>query len=78
MQAGALAAALREGSVGAAGLDVYPDEPEVPRELLEAPNAVLLPHIGSATTKARDAMANLVADNVIAVLDGEEPPNRVA
>jgi glyoxylate reductase len=38
---------------------------------------VLLPHIGSATTRARDAMAVLVADNVLAVLDGGEPPNRV-
>lgn len=74
---GALAAALKEGSIGAAGLDVYPDEPDVPAELLGAPNAVLLPHIGSATTRARDAMAALVADNVIAALAGEEPPNRV-
>ena len=74
---GALTAALRVGSIGAAGLDVYPDEPDVPAELLGAPNAVLLPHIGSATTRARDAMAALVADNVIAALAGEEPPNRV-
>jgi glyoxylate reductase len=74
----ALATALRDGTIGAAGLDVYPEEPDVPRELLEAPNAVLLPHIGSATRTARDAMAELVADNVIAVLDGTEPPNRIA
>jgi glyoxylate reductase len=74
----ALSAALREGSIGAAGLDVYPDEPDVPAELLEAPNAVLLPHIGSATTTARDAMAVLVADNVLAALAGEEPPHRIA
>ena len=78
VDAAALADALREGEIGAAGLDVYPDEPDVPPELLAAPNAVLLPHIGSATTTARDAMAELVADNVLAVLAGEEPPNRVA
>jgi glyoxylate reductase len=73
----ALAAALREGRIGAAGLDVYETEPEVPREILEAPRTVLSPHIGSATVKARDAMARTVAANVIAVLDGSEPPNRV-
>jgi glyoxylate reductase len=73
----ALAAALREGRLGAAGLDVYENEPEVPREILEAPRTALSPHIGSATFKARDAMARTVADNVIAVLEGREPPNRV-
>ncbi len=71
---GALVAALREGRLGAAGLDVYEGEPEVPGELLEAPRAVLLPHIGSATVTARDAMARLAAENVIAVLGGREPP----
>ena len=73
----ALATALADGMIGAAGLDVYENEPEVPKHLLEAPRCVLLPHIGSATTKARNAMAALVADNVLAVLDGAEPPNRV-
>lgn len=73
----ALAAALREGRLGAAGLDVYEGEPAVRPELLEAPRAVLLPHIGSATTNSRDAMARLVADNVIAALEGREPPSRV-
>ena len=66
------------GEIGAAGLDVYETEPDVPAELLEAPNCVLLPHIGSATTRARNAMAELVADNVLAALAGGEPPNRVA
>jgi glyoxylate reductase len=74
----ALARALRDGEIGAAGLDVYEQEPDVPTELLEAPGCVLLPHIGSATTRARDGMARLVAENVLAVLAGEEPPNRVA
>jgi glyoxylate reductase len=73
----ALARALAEGTIGAAGLDVYEQEPDVPGQLLEAPRCVLLPHIGSATTKARSAMAGLVADNVLAVLDGAEPPHRV-
>lgn len=69
----ALAAALEAGEIGAAGLDVYEGEPEVPERLLNAPNTALTPHIGSATTKARDDMARLVARNVIAVLGGEEP-----
>jgi glyoxylate reductase len=73
-----LAAALRDGAIGAAGLDVYENEPAVPAELLEAPRCVLLPHIGSATARARNAMARLVAENVLAALSGEEPPNRVA
>jgi glyoxylate reductase len=74
----ALANALRGAEIGAAGLDVYEHEPRVPDELLDAPHCVLLPHIGSATTRARDAMARLVADNVLAALRGDEPPNRVA
>jgi glyoxylate reductase len=73
----ALAAALREGEIAAAGLDVYEDEPSVSEELRHAPRCVLLPHIGSATRRARDAMASMVADNVLAVLRGAEPPNRV-
>jgi glyoxylate reductase len=74
----ALARALRDGAIGAAGLDVYEHEPEVPRALLDAPRCVVLPHIGSATTRARNAMASLVADNVLAALSGAEPPNRIA
>jgi glyoxylate reductase len=73
----ALAVALRKGEVAAAGLDVYEHEPEVQADLLEAPNCVLLPHVGSATRTARDAMAVTAAENVRAVLDGREPPNRV-
>jgi len=74
----AVAAALESGALGAAGLDVYENEPQVSPRLLEAPRCVLLPHIGSATVPSRDGMANAVADNVIAVLEGGEPPNRVA
>jgi glyoxylate reductase len=74
----AVAAALELGTLGAAGLDVYENEPEVPARLLEAPRAVLIPHIGSATIPSRDGMASAVADNVIAVLEGREVPSRVA
>ncbi|MDQ3722375.1 MAG: D-glycerate dehydrogenase [Actinomycetota bacterium] len=73
----ALADALRDGPLAAAGLDVYEDEPSVPQELVKLPNTVLVPHIGSATRVTRDAMAALCADNVIAVLSGEEPPTPV-
>jgi glyoxylate reductase len=73
----ALVEALRSGRLGAAGLDVYEDEPHVPRELRELPNTVLLPHLGSATGAARDAMARLCAENVIAVIEGREPPTPV-
>ncbi len=78
VDARALAEALRAGEIGAAGLDVYEAEPSVPAGLLDAPRCVLLPHIGSATRRARDAMARLAAQNVLAALRGEEPPNRVA
>jgi glyoxylate reductase len=74
----AVAAGLESGALGAAGLDVYEGEPDVPQRLLQAPRCVLLPHIGSATVPARDGMARAVADNVIAVLEGREPPSRVA
>jgi glyoxylate reductase len=69
----ALAAALRDGLLGAAGLDVYEHEPAVEPELLALENVVLLPHVGSATAATRDAMARLVAENVIAVLAGKPP-----
>jgi len=74
----ALAEALRSGGIGAAGLDVYEREPGVPPELMDAPRCVLLPHIGSATHKARDGMAALAARNAIAVLRGDTPPNPVS
>jgi glyoxylate reductase len=77
VDSGALVAALRAGEIGAAGLDVYESEPNVPADLLEAPRCVLMPHIGSATRRARDGMARMAAENVLAVLDGSEPPNRV-
>lgn len=66
----ALADALENGVIGAAGLDVYESEPDVPQRLLDAPNTALTPHIGSATHKSRDDMARLVARNVNGVLGG--------
>lgn len=62
----ALAAALAAGTIAAAGLDVFADEPNVPQALLDAPNTVLLPHLGSASVHTRRAMADLVVDNLIA------------
>lgn len=73
----ALARALHEGRLGAAGLDVFEGEPTVPEELLSAPRVALAPHIGSATYRSRDEMARIVAANVTAVLQGEDPPNPV-
>lgn len=62
----ALGAALASGALGAAGLDVFYEEPIVPADLLAAENAVLLPHVASASVPTRNAMADLVADNLIA------------
>jgi glyoxylate reductase len=69
---GALVAELVSGRISA-GLDVFAHEPEVPRELLDLPNVVLTPHIGSATRQTREAMTRLVVDNLLAVERGEPP-----
>ena len=61
----ALIEALGSGTIGAAGLDVFADEPVVPQALIDLPNACLLPHVGSATVHTRKAMADLVADNLV-------------
>jgi len=74
----ALAAALRDGVIGGAGLDVYEGEPELKAPLRVAPNTVLLPHLGSATVETRTAMGRRVATNIEAFLSGKEPPDRVA
>jgi len=70
----ALVEALRAGTIAAAGLDVFEREPAIEAGLLDLPNVVMLPHIGSATTSARGAMVKLACDNIIAVLSGERPP----
>jgi glyoxylate reductase len=73
----ALAIALEEGVIFAAGLDVYEREPQVHPRLLDAPRTVLLPHIGSASLATRTRMARVAAENVVAVLAGEPPSNPV-
>lgn len=61
----AMIEALASGALGAAGLDVFEDEPRIPDALRALPNAVLVPHVGSATQETRAAMANLAADNLL-------------
>lgn len=73
----ALAEALRERRIGAAGLDVYTDEPRLAPGLAMLDNAVLAPHMGSATHEARQRMAELAAENLIVGARGGEPPNCV-
>lgn len=73
----ALVEALACGDLFAAGLDVFEHEPRVTPALMNLPNVVLLPHIGSATAATRDRMALMAADNILAVLRGERPPNEV-
>ncbi|MFE4541124.1 2-hydroxyacid dehydrogenase [Arthrobacter sp. NPDC056727] len=73
----ALAAALREGVIAGAGLDVFEKEPQVHPELLDLENVTLVPHLGSATVETRTAMAVLAADNTLAVLRGEQPPTPI-
>ena len=69
----ALARALAERRIAAAGLDVFEGEPSVHPDLLKVPNVVLTPHIASATVATRTKMATLAADNLIAVLGGGAP-----
>ncbi|NDP62924.1 D-glycerate dehydrogenase [Polaromonas sp.] len=69
----ALAAALRNKTIAAAGLDVFEGEPSVHPDLLTVPNVVLTPHIASATLPTRLAMASLAADNLIAFFTGKKP-----
>jgi glyoxylate reductase len=71
----ALVRALQTGRIAGAGLDVYENEPLVEPGLLTMKNVVLTPHLGSAVTELRESMANVVADNILAVLEGRQPPN---
>ncbi len=74
----ALADALAEGRIFAAGLDVYEEEPKVHPKLLELENVVLAPHIGSGSIETRGKMAVLAAENLAAVLRGEQPKTLVS
>ncbi|HWW82425.1 MAG TPA: D-glycerate dehydrogenase [Vicinamibacterales bacterium] len=74
----ALVWALQHHLIAGAALDVYENEPAVHPELLSLENVLLIPHLGSATTETRSAMADLAAENVCAVLDGRAPLTPVA
>jgi len=74
----ALAAALKNGDIRSAALDVYRQEPVDPRNpLLQIPHIITVPHLGSAVKKTRDSMAMLAAENLVKGLSGEIPPNLV-
>jgi glyoxylate reductase len=73
----ALVRALKKKKIAGAGLDVFEHEPKVSPALRQMKNVVLTPHLGSAVLEVRDAMANLVVDNIQAVLAGRAPPNCV-
>jgi glyoxylate reductase len=70
--------ALRAGTIAGAGLDVFENEPEVHPGLVDLDNAVLIPHLGSATNETRGAMADLAARNVVEVLSGRAPISPVS
>ena len=74
----ALSAALREGRIGGAGLDVYEQEPQVYPGLLDAPGVVLLPHLGSGSVETRVAMGMCAVENLTAFFAGEPLPNPVS
>jgi glyoxylate reductase len=73
----ALARALAKRQIAGAGLDVFEREPKVQAALTKMKNVVLAPHLGSAVTELRDVMANVVVDNIFALLQGRQPPNCV-
>jgi len=71
----ALTQALAERRIAGAGLDVFENEPHVAPALLAMTNVVLTPHLGSAVAELREIMANIVVDNILAVLADKQPPN---
>jgi len=73
----ALIEALIEGRLAGAGLDVYPDEPHVDERLLQHPNVMTLPHIGSATAEGREASGEKIIANIRFWMDGHRPPDQV-
>ncbi len=72
---GALVQALKQKRLAGAGLDVYEHEPRPHPDLLEMSNVVCTPHMGSAARELREAMANVVVDNILAIIAGRQPPN---
>lgn len=74
----ALIHALQTGAIAGAGLDVYAQEPLIPQALLDAPNATLLPHLGTATDETRTLMGLRALRNLVAFAEGQPPPDRVA
>ena len=74
----ALIEALRDGTILSAGLDVFEDEPRVPQELIDMDHVVLLPHVGSASVHTRNAMGQLVVDNLVSWFSGKGPLTPVA
>ena len=73
----ALAAALVQGWIKGAAIDVFENEPEITPELKTLDNIILTPHIASATAETRNKMAVLAAENIIEALEGKIPPNLV-
>jgi glyoxylate reductase len=73
----ALAEALEQGRLFAAGLDVFRDEPRVPERLARLENVVLTPHVGSGTVETRTAMARMVWDEVLRRATGRPPAHPV-
>jgi glyoxylate reductase len=73
----ALVRALKTRRIAGAGLDVFEHEPKVHPELKTMKNVVIVPHLGSATVEVREEMANIVVDNILALLAGRRPPNIV-
>ncbi|MNR00989.1 Glyoxylate/hydroxypyruvate reductase B [compost metagenome] len=73
----ALIQALQQGTIGGAGLDVYEKEPLADSPLFQLRNVVTLPHVGSATSETREAMANRAVDNLRSALLGERPRDLV-
>ncbi|ABC63436.1 2-hydroxyacid dehydrogenase [Erythrobacter litoralis] len=73
----ALISALEQGHLAGAGLDVYPDEPNVDKRLIRHPNVMTLPHIGSATAEGREASGEKVIANIRFWADGHRPPDQV-
>jgi lactate dehydrogenase-like 2-hydroxyacid dehydrogenase len=74
----ALVRALHDRTIAGAALDVFENEPNVAPAILEAPNVVVLPHLGSATEEARTAMGMKAVDNIDAFVAGAPPPDRIA